>query len=370
MNIEKGKISGSQLLLSITASIQGAIYLLSYTANITKHDTWLAVLSGCLLFAPVALTYALLSKRFAGNNLVQIAKVVLGPYWGSAIALLYFQSLLMGLAFHFRYLAIFTLYSMPETPLVFILVIFTAVCAYAVTKGLEGLARLSFSFVAVSSFLIIISSLLLLENMHTSNFLPLLEISFKDFIHGVHIIALIPIGTIFSFFLMIMPYQNDSRQTVKNTLLGLLLGSLNFLVVAVRNTAVLGNSESMYAHPSLAATRLIDIGNLLTRMDILLIISQILLSFYLCSLIYYATVLSLSQLLCLRTYTPLIIPIGGIAVTLSIITADSLVDLTDVAQNSALMFFSPIIFVVPPLLLLIAKLRGLPDSKSESGKLT
>jgi spore germination protein KB len=362
MNIEKGRISGIQFLSLITASIQGAILWISFTTNITKHDTWLVILAGLAVSIPFVLCYAALGTRFADQNLVQISEAILGPYLGKIIAILYICYFWLILSFNIEGFGEFLILFMPDTPSSFSIIIFTAVCAYGVFTGIETFARVGILFTSVAFVIISSTFLLLLKDMHPAAFLPFFDIPFKNFIHGMHIIITIPFCDIV-IFLMIMPCLNDNKNTIKNTLLGLLLGGLAFLIVAVRNTAVLGNTEALWTSPSFEASRLINIGNILTRMDILNAIGYTLSLFFKCSIFYYGTVLSLSQLLRLRTYTPLIIPIGCITVTLSMIVYDSTIAHGISAQNVWPIVASLFTLVLPPLLLLIAKLRNLPNKK-------
>lgn len=49
MRLEKGEISSSQLMFLVAGFIQGSVLLVAFTDRITKHDTWLAILSGCVI---------------------------------------------------------------------------------------------------------------------------------------------------------------------------------------------------------------------------------------------------------------------------------------------------------------------------------
>ena len=362
MNIEKGRISGIEYVSLITTFIQGSILWISFTVNLTKHDTWLAILAGYAVSIPFSFAYAVLGKRFAGQNLVQISEVVLGSYLGKVIALMYSSFFALLLAFNLKGVGNYLVIFMPQTPMAFFIIIFVAVCAYGIFSGIEVLARAGNFFMVIGFVVILGTFFLLLEDMRLANFLPLFEIPLKDFVHGTHIIAAVPFCEII-VFLMIMPCLNDIINTPRHTLLGLFLGTVSFLVISIRNTAVLGNTEAIWSSPSFQASRLIDIGNVLTRMDIVMTIGYTVALFLKCSILYYGAVVSLAQLLCLRTYAPLIIPVGCIVVTVSMIVFDSTVDNAISAQNDAIILASLFLFVVPPLLLVVAKLRNLPKKR-------
>lgn len=221
------------------------------------------------------------------------------------------------------------------------------------------MARISHLFVAIAFLIIVSTFLLLLKDMDFSNFLPVFEIPLKKFIQGTHIVSAIPFGEIV-VFLMITNALNNTRHTVRNILLGLLLGAISLLVISVRNTAVLGSTEAILASPSFQAARLIDIGRVITRMDLLIGIGHTIMPFLKCSIFYYAAVVSLSQLLRLRTYIPLILPIAGIVIILSAIVYESTVEHAMTGQSTSIIFVSPLLYIFPPLSLLIARIRNLP----------
>ena len=365
MNIQKEKISGMQFLSLIAVFIQGSILWISFTTNLTKHDTWLAVLAGLIISIPFVLCYAYLGKRFAGRNFVQILETVLGSYLGRIIAFLYISYFWQLLVFNIEGFGEFQNLFMPDIPSIVSIILFTIICAYGVFKGIETLARLGIFFMLIGFFTILSTFFLLLKDMQLTNFMPLFEIPFKDFLHGTHIIITLPFCETV-IFLVLMPFLNDTGKTTKYTLSGLLLGGISFSVIPARNTAPLGHTQILRASPSFQVSRLISIGNILTRMDLLTAIGHTVELFVKCSILYYCIVIFISQLLRLRTHTPLIIPIGCITVTMSMNVFESTMDHIIDAQNFAPIFASLFSLILPPLLLLIANIRGLPDRDERS----
>lgn len=355
-------------MFMVTGLIQGSTLTLAYASGVVKHDTWLVILSGLAVTIPFALIYVSLAKRFPGMNLVQIHDVIYGRYIGKAISTLYFIYFLMVLSFNIRVLGDFySTFFMPETPLIFFLVVITLVCAYAVRNGIEVLARISPLFVAIVFLIIISAFLLLLKDMNFANFLPVFELPLSKFIQGTHIIAAIPLGEVF-LFLTVMAAMNDYKHASRSMLLGLLLGAVSLLLIAIRDSAVLGGTEAILISPAFQAFRLIDIGNIFTRMDILIGIGLTIMIFLKSSLFYYAATVSISQLLRLKSYVPLILPVGGITVILAITDWQSSVEAARFAPNAAPIFITPFLFIFPPLSLLIAKVRNLTGHEREKRK--
>jgi spore germination protein KB len=368
MSIEKGKISSQQLLFLIAGFVQGSVLLIDFAVGITEHQTWMVILAGMAITAPVVLSCVVLAKRFHGMNLVQINDLVYGRFLGKVVSVYYIFFFLMTLSFNIRDVGeLYTTFLMPDIPFIFLLVVFTAICAYAVAKGIEVLARISHLIVAIGIFVIISTFILLVDQMDFSNFLPLFELPSIRILQGIHIMSAIPFGEAV-VFLMIMGCLNNTEHAVKNTFWGLLIGAASLLIVSVRNTAVLGITQTIWTSTSFQSIRLIDIGTVLTRMDFLIGIAQTILIFLKCSLFFYASAAAISQLFGLKSYLPLVLPLAGIEVIVAATVYQSPVDHAMITQNAGIIYSAPLIFFIPPLSLLIAKIRGLP--KLERGKQT
>jgi len=366
MNIEKGKICSSQLPFLIAGFVQGSVLLTDFSVEITEHQTWMVILAGLIIAIPFILSYVALIKKFPGMNVIQINDVVYGPFLGKAISIYYIFFFLMTLSFNIRDVGeLHVIFLMPDTPFIFFLAVFTATCAYAITKGIEVLSRISHLFVFIGLIVPISTFILLIDQMDFSNFLPIFELPPVKLLHGIHIMLAIPYGEIL-VFLIIMGALNKTGDAVKNTLIGLLIGTISLLVVAVRNTAVLGNTQSIWTATSFQSIRLIDIGTVLTRMDFLIGIGQIVLIFFKCCLFFYALAVAVSQMLGLKSYLPLVLPLAGIEVIIAATVFQSPVDHAGITQNAGIIYSAPLLFIIPPLTLLVAKIRGLP--KNEGGK--
>jgi spore germination protein KB len=185
----------------------------------------------------------------------------------------------------------------------------------------------------------------------------LAELPLKDFIHGTQIIADIPFGETTVFLTMAFAL-NDGRQMVKFTFWGLIIGAAIFLIVTIRNTVVLGNTEALLLSPSFEVIRLINIG-FLSRTDILFAFGFTIGMFIKCSVLFYGAVLLLAQLLKLRTYQCLIFPLSCLTAILAIVIFSSATEQIFSGQNEALMLAIPFFHLFPPLTLSIAKIRNL-----------
>ena len=275
MKVEKGIISSSQLLFMIVGFIQASNLLLAFGSGIVKHDGWLAILAALLLSIPIVLAYSALSRRFRGSSLIEISEIVYGSYLGKLISISYILIFLLLVSLNIRFFSDFLItYIMPETPIWAILIMLTFVCAWVVRGGIEVLARCSFIIIVISSTIILATTLFLLGDMDFKNFLPILDISLQDFIHGIHIISSIHYLEIV-VFLMVMAFVNETHQVKRSIVGGLILGALSILIIEVRNVAVLGNIANIVYSASFVTVRYINVAEVFTRMEMFITIMLI-----------------------------------------------------------------------------------------------
>jgi spore germination protein KB len=203
--------------------------------------------------------------------------------------------------------------------------------------------------------------------MKLTNLLPTFEIKPMDFIHSVQIMLAIPFLEILTF-LMIIPYTSNKMKVRKPVLLGLCMSTALLIIVVIRDVAVLGLRLNIVSSPSFSAIRQIDIANILTRLDILLAITLLITIFMKVTVFYYVTVLGLAQLLKLRSYIPVTIPIGAIAMAIAARLYES--DMEQIYSGIYVWpFYANINEIVIPLItLIVIAIRRLPKKQGEKCK--
>lgn len=360
INIEKGKISDLQLILLIATEISGSIIALSFMDIITHHDSWLVVLSAYAVSIPLGLSCAFLAKRFPGKNIIQINDIIYGSYVGKIISTVYICFFLLIFSLDIRDISNFYIgFIMPETPMLAFLIILTLTCAYAVSKGIEVISRVNIFILVFIGLDVIGTFTLLLNKVDLTNFLPVFDIPLKTYIQGTHIMLAVSFSEII-VFLMIMPCSSNYKGLAPNTFYALSIAALIFFIVSALNTAVLGPSSTLLVSASYQSARLIDIRNIITRIDLFVAIAITLNLFIKICVLYFVTVAGISQILNLRSYSTLILPIGGIAVIIAVILFSNEITHFFIGWKYYPVFVFPVECIIPPLSLLIAKIRGLP----------
>lgn len=367
MGLDREKISPPQYMFLVAGYVLGSTLLLSFMDNLVKQDSWIVIITAFAACIPFVLSIALLAKRFPGMNFIDILKIVYGRFLGNAIFVLYIGYFLLILAFNLMDLAGFYIgFIMPEAPFAGLLIIAMLISGYAVKKGIRSIAKIGYLTVVYSLIMVIFTFALLIKDMDFTNFLPVLEAPPKLIVQATHIFAAIPFCEVV-VFLTVMPSMSNSTKTGKYTVGGIGIAALTFVAITIRNTAVLGPSTALYAGNSYEAARMINIGEFLTRIELLTAIGITITLFVKISVIYYAFVKSASQALHMRSPSVLLFPLGAIAIFLAVIGFDS-----TIGHNIGGMkyhAFTPLLvsFVIPPLSLLIASIRGLPKKEGGAG---
>lgn len=365
MKLEKGIITNSQLMFLLIAFMQSMALLVNFSLSLTKQSTWIVVIVAYAITVLAALMYLAIAKRYPDKNLVQIDDAAFGPYLGKVVSAAYIWFFFQ-LVIHYMYFfnSFWLTFIMPETPRPAFLIMLAFAGFLAVREGIEVIARCSPLFTVIVWITTATLFALLLGDMDLSNLLPVLDVPLRDFVQSTHITVVIPFCDIV-VFLMIFPYTADQTKLKKPVLIGISLAALQLLIVVLRDILVLGVDVGNVSSASFMAARRIDIADILTRMDILVAISLLTTIFMKLAITYYVTVLGTAQLLNLRSYRPLIIPIGILAVTVGVALYPS--DMEQVYAAKYAWPFNTLIceFLLPFVTVLVIGIRKLAGGKKE-----
>src|SRR5690606_36502555 len=99
----------------------------------------------------------------------------------------------------------------PQTPLIVFILLLTLVCASAVRNGIEVIARCSLILVPITVLFFAADVFLLLRDMKLTNFLPLFDVSWQEFLWASHGAATFPFGETVAF-LMVFAFVQDRQK--------------------------------------------------------------------------------------------------------------------------------------------------------------
>lgn len=318
--LENGKISprqtGQLVFMSIHATI--ILFVPAITAKAAGHDAWLATFTGSL-FGLVTLFFVVwLSKKHPGQTLFQYTETVFGKYLGKLIGLSYVWIFLHLISIVVREFGDFMTTSfMPNTPLSVFNFSLLLICAWAVIAGLESIARMN-EFIII----LVVGSLLLIFTLSISNWnfnllLPFFSRGAMPIIQGAQAPAAWHGEVI--WLAVIIPFMTRPGRAFIAGASGIIGSTMLLTIGVVATLAVMGPELlASFRFPLHLFTRTINIGDLLTRFEPVVMTAWVAGVFVKTSIFYYCASLGLAQVLGLSEYRSVVLPLGVIAATLSV----------------------------------------------------
>jgi spore germination protein KB len=305
MKIESGKISSQQLMYLIIGLIQGSTLTATFIVGVTKQDTWIVLIFSFLVVCLMLAVYVKLAELFPEKSIIDINDITYGKYLGKIISLIYIYHFWFVLLSNFRFIADFySSFLMQETQIGVFIFCIGIVSIYVVKKGIETLARMVPFFVIGTLIFGILICLLLFKQYDFTNILPVLQINLSAFVQGINVLVAIPFGEVF-VFLMIFPNVVDKENIKRYSFKGLSIGFAFFLSIILRDLFALGVLGDSDVQASYQVAKLIDIGDIITRMETIIAVILLFNVFIKITIFSYSTVLGVAQLLKLRTYKPI-----------------------------------------------------------------
>ncbi len=358
------QISTVQLMFSVACFIQASTLLTYPIHGFAKQEAWICVLLGCLISLPIIWIYTSLAKRFPGKSLIEINDIVFGSIVGKIFSVLYIYFFLNLVFLSSRDIGNFVGgFLLPTTPLPAVLIMFLLVCCWAVRKGVKTMTSYAKLMVIIAFAVLLFNSLLLLNIMKFSNLLPIFSLPLKNYLEGSHTTAMLPMCELMAF-LMLFPNLRNAKGSAKALWGGFAIGAITLFFNVARDTAVLGPYASLLTSPTFLVARLINVGTIFTRMEVLYAVTIIILMFFKTSVLLYAAVFGISQLLKLDSYKFLVPTFGAIAVIFAIAVFDSTMYESYIAMTGTASIYATFFeLILPVITLTVAAVRGFSGKK-------
>jgi spore germination protein KB len=254
----------------------------------------------------------------------------------------------------------------PNTPKAVGLLLLMLVCASTVGRGIEVLARCSLILVPLTILIVFSDTLLLIPHIDLNNLMPILDLPIGKLLLASQSAASFPFAETVAF-LMVLAFVDKPEKGPSAVTSGLLIAGFILILVTARNAAVLGQMTIAANYPSYLAAQVIDVGDILTRLEVLVAINLVTMGFIKISVLFYGTVLGLAQIFNLRSYHPIILPVGILMVILAITNVGNTMEMFEFASKGYPIYAVPFQIGIPLITLVVAKLRKLPQ-KGEVNK--
>ncbi|MFB6466942.1 endospore germination permease [Cytobacillus sp. Hz8] len=319
--LEKGKISKGQFMILIFLFMIGSSTLIAtpMVINQAKQDGWISGFMALGFGLILVRIYGSLAKHHPNETLIEICQSILGKWLGKFVAFLYFLFFLILTSGLVRIIGdLITTKIMTETPMIAIEIAFIIIVIYGVYLGLETFARTAEMVLPWVLMFFILVMLSLIPEIEMKNILPILDGGFNPSIRGTYRLMGIPYLDIV-IFLMISPYVVNSVKIGKELFISTFVGGTLLTCVITLAIVVLGTElSSKLNYPLFDLAQRIDIGNFIQRIEVLSGGIVFIAMFIKIVISYYSMILSLAQILELKKFNILSIPLGILVLTFSL----------------------------------------------------
>ncbi len=366
--MEKGKISVWQAaIVTLTHPLGTGIFVLpAFAINWAKEDAWLIEILVTFPVLIIVFTVDKLGRMFPGQTIVEYSETILGKYFGKFVGfLITFYFFYIGSVIIFEMASFLASVIMPETPIVIFIAITGLVIAYTVYNGVEIIARLNVWFFSVVVLSLVLITLLATNNMNPDFFRPFLANGLKPVLAGCP--APYAWRGTTMVMAMLIPYVNKPEKVRMPYLYGVLILGFLFELNTVSNLATFGPFEGgRISLPMVEMVKLINVADFIQHIEALLVLVWVGGVFTMSTGWFYCSVLGTAQLLKLRDYRPLILPMMLNYITLAILNFRSYPEFVDWAERPWPIYAFLHQLLIPAFLLIIAMIRGLGVSSKQN----
>jgi spore germination protein KB len=302
-------------------------------------------------------------------NIIQYSELLLGRIVGKIVGLLYIWLFLHVSADAVRVCGeYFTTAPMPETPLLVFLLTIVLVTAYAAYNGLEVVARMSEIIMPLILLAVLIIGFLVFKEIEFKNLKPVLEDGILPVFHGAVTSASRGIEPL--LLAMLSPYLNDKKRKTVSYVIALSVFTIILTIIDIQILTSLGaNQAKVFTFPYINLMRRINFADIIERIELIYIGIWLLGVILKVSLYFYLAALGSAQLFNLKSYKPIVLPVGVIIVLLSVFLYRNLVQMSEFFSYKILtpynLFF---ILVIPLFLLMVSFIRGINPTKTPTSK--
>ena len=332
----------------------------------TKNQTWIAVILAIVASAVIISIYGKLVRNHPGISLFKINEAVFGTVGGKIMSAVYLFFFLTLTAFNTRDVGSFVhSYVLPTTPLYIIYIAFLIICAYAVKKGAGKMTQYGALIFYIYLVLLIILTGLLVPKMQPQNFLPVFTVPLKNILLSANLLTMLPYAEVF-VFLMMAQHVDQPEAAGKALRRGLLIGGMIILLLVARDTAVLGGYTLYTSSPTFNTIRLIDVGDILTRLEIINSVLMITMLFFKISILLYAVVSGVGQLFNIKIDKIFTLMIGALTIVCAnifFVSSGEHQQWFSVAATYGAFF----LFILPLLTLVVSEIKKRSLPKDQAG---
>lgn len=365
------KINSYQFLILVTLFTIGTSILItpSVLATEAKQDAWVVAIVGTVIGLFVIWLFCLIAQWFPHLTFIQINEKILGKWLGKAVSLLFvLMAFLYASSLLFYSGTFLNTHLMPNTPMIALNVLMAIIIVMGVHLGLETIARSAEIFILAFFVLFFFLVLLVSPEVKFENVQPVFEARTKTIVQSTFSFIEVTAANAIVLLMVFPAFVNNIKQAKKSFFIGYLIGGIVIIIFTFLSVSVLGvYSTAAEIFPTYELAKRINVGDFIQRIEALMAGLWIMTLYFKATLYFYASVLGITQILNLKDYRPLVIPLGMISVVLSVVIYPNVVYQQNWNETTAL-YFSFSIGVFLPLLLVTVyairkkQLKKVPES--------
>ncbi|NBC67596.1 endospore germination permease [Paenibacillus sacheonensis] len=321
------------------------------------HDSWISAIIGTAAGLGINWIYAFLCEKYPKKSLVEIAHLLLGPYAGKLVGLLYtWYGIFLGAYVLRNFTDLTGAVLLPRTPSVTIGCMMICVVGWTVFKGVEVICRCAIILLVLTVGSTLVIQLLLIPDMDPKAVLPIFESGWMSILKGAGQIATVTFGETI-LFSMLIPYVNQSAAVQKTVLSMVAIVGVFIAIQVLAVVLVLGEITNDQLFPSYTALTYIAVGDFIERIEPFGFTVWIFNEFTKLCVCLFATTLALSQTTGSRDYRFYIIPIGLLTLLGSIIIHPNQLDVVAFVKDIWPLYSIPFLILVPLFMLFVSLVK-------------
>ncbi|QYR22793.1 endospore germination permease [Paenibacillus sp. sptzw28] len=357
---DNDKIEASHFMKLVCLFIIGtsSIVIPTIMASQAKQDAWISSIVGMAAGVLLVLLYSALGRLYPGKDLVEISKEAFGKWLGSLVSLLWFLYAFILSSLALRSLGEFLKSTMiPETPVEAIFIVYLCIVVIGVRYGISNIARTVDVFFPWVIGLVILFAVMLVPDIEISRLEPVYGEGIQSILKGAYPHIAFPYLELI-LLLIVYPKVKHSKAAGRAFLRGTLLGGSVITLVTGLSILVLGaESTASDIFSSFELAKEIEIGGFIQRVEVIIAAIWFITIFFKLVLVFYITVLSLSQTLNLSEYRTISLPLGLLFYASGVLIAPNISNLMTFHINIRPAYSAIIGFVLPATVLGVGIIR-------------
>lgn len=314
--ILKENMEARQIVFLMVMFIFGSSIIMGVNSS-AKQDTWISILVAIIMALPMVLIYARIIKLNPGESLFDISEKLFGKIIGKIIIVLVtWYAIHLGTMVLCNFEKYIEITSLLNTPEILVAGLMVFVTIYIGKSSITTLGKWSSFVLPIVISIVVLTIIMATGSLDVNNILPIMGHSPSTIVNGSINIFSFPFAeTVLLLCLGCFFKKEDSPYKIYIS--GLLIGGIILIIVFLRNITILGVglvTETYF--PSYAATRIIEFGDFLTRVEGAITINFVLAGITKIAVCLIAATKGISKLFNVKNYKDLIVPTGVMILTL------------------------------------------------------